>query len=243
MERARWNAHPLALRRRRALRHAISHAGWIALLLVARLCLAQEPTPTEPDWKYDPENARDILGTCAACHGSNAEGGKGGTYPRLAGLPEDYIAKQLRAFKRRERTNIPMYPYATERELPETDIRDVARLISQIELPTELPPPDAPLSALERLRAAQAVFNVPNVPGDLERGAALYEDECSDCHGPQGWGEDAAPQLAGQYTEYLRTQIASFRSGARVNEDMEGVLDDLDEDDLQDIFAFLAARD
>jgi len=219
--------------------------GRIALLLGVLAGLAPAPPAgsTQPTWEYDPENARDVLGTCAGCHGRNGEGGKDGTYPRLAGLKEEYIAKQLRAFKARERANIAMYPYATERELPESDIRDIARLLAGIELPTEMPPPDAPMSALERLRAAQAVFDVPRVEGDVERGAALYEEECSDCHGPEGWGEDDAPQLAGQYTEYLRRQIASFQSGARINEDMEGVFEEIDERDLQDIFAYLSERD
>lgn len=215
------------------------------LLLVARAgpALAQPAGSAGQTWEYDPENARDVLGVCAACHGRNGEGGRGGSYPRLAGLKEEYIAKQLRDFKTRKRLNMPMYPYATERELPERDIRDIARLLSQIELPTQLPPPDAPLTALERLQAAQAVFNVASVDGDVQRGAELYEEECSDCHGPEGWGEDDAPQLAGQYTEYLRRQIAGFRSGRRLNEEMEGVFDEIDADDLQDIFAYLASRD
>jgi cytochrome c553 len=218
---------------------------WTALLLVAApgLAAAQQVTTANPAWQYDPDNARDVLEVCAACHGRNGAGGKRGTYPRLAGLKAEYIAKQLRAFKARERINIPMYPYARERELPESDIRDIARLFSEIELPTEAPSQDVPMSALERLLAAQAVFNVARVDGDIERGAAFYEEECSDCHGPEGWGEDDAPQLAGQYTEYLRRQIESFKSGERANEDMEDVLDALDAGDLEDIFAFLASRD
>ncbi|MFQ5415765.1 MAG: c-type cytochrome [Myxococcota bacterium] len=208
----------------------------------ASAALAQE-TAVVPGWEYDPDIARDILDTCAGCHGTLGQGGKDGTYPRLAGLKQEYIAKQLRAFKARERINIPMQPYAIERELPESDILDIARLLSTIELPTEMPSSDTPMSALERLRTAQAVFNVRRVDGDIERGAAMYEEECSDCHGPQGWGEDDAPQLAGQYTEYLRRQLASFQSGERSNDDMEGVLDFLTPRDLEDIFAYLASRD
>jgi len=219
----------------------------VALILAwSGLALAQQEAPGPPGpagWKYDPENARDILETCAGCHGRNAEGGKDGEYPRLAGLDEAYVARQLRAFKARKRDNIPMYPYATERELPESDVRDIARLISQIELPKDLPPPEAEMTAFERLRAAQAVFNVPRVDGDVERGGELYEEECSECHGQEGWGEDDVPQLAGQHTNYLRRQIERFRSGKRVNEDMDGVLDGIDASDLEDLFAYLASRD
>jgi len=204
---------------------------------------AQSQAPDTPAWTYDAENAAEILETCAGCHGRTGRGGKGGTYPRLAGLDEVYLARQLNAFKTRERVNIPMYPYATERELPPDDVRDIARLFSQMELPTRMPelPPDA--SALERLRAALTVFNVAPVEGDSQRGAEIYEEACSDCHGPEGWGEDDVPQLAGQYTEYLRRQIASFRSGKRKNEDMDDVLDSISASDLEDLFAYLASRD
>jgi cytochrome c553 len=136
-----------------------------------------------------------------------------------------------------------MDPYATERELPESDLRDMAQLLSRIELPTEMPPRDAPMSALERLQAAQAVFNVPRVDGDVERGAELYDDHCSECHGEEAWGEDDVPQLAGQYTEYLLVQIENFRSGERKDEDMEDVFDGIDDGDLQDLFAYFASRD
>jgi cytochrome c553 len=217
----------------------------VALFLTAwaGFALARQATSEAPPWEYDPENARDILETGAACHGKNGEGGKNGTYPRLAGLKADYIAKHLRAFKARDRANIPMYPYATERELPASDVLDVARLLSEIELPTEMPALEESMSALERLRAAQAVFNVPRVEGDVERGAELYENECGDCHGEDGWGDGDAPQLAGQHTEYLRRQVESFQSDERVNEDMEGILDGLDDESLQDLFAYLASRD
>jgi len=218
--------------------------------LLALLCLAwagsaraqQEVAPSS-QWKYDPENAQDILETCAACHGQNGQGSRDGTYPRLAGMDADYLARQLRAFKTRTRVNIPMYPYATERELPPDDVRDIARLLSEIELPTRMPEFGADTSALERLRAAQMVFKVPRVEGDVERGAAIYEEECSECHGEAGWGDDDAPQLAGQHTAYLRRQIEGFRSGERVNEDMDGVFDGLDASALEDVFAYLASRD
>jgi cytochrome c553 len=220
----------------------------LGLMLLMPVCVGSAPAEqgaaVAAAWQYDPENAQEILDTCAACHGKNGAGGKGGEYPRVAGLDEQYIIKQVSAFKARERVNIPMYPYATERELPPDDIRDIARLLSEIELPTRMPKLDESASAYERLLAAQSVFNVPRVEGgNIERGARLFEDECADCHGEEGWGDGEVPQLAGQHTNYLRRQIESFRSGERANEDMEGVFEGIDAQDLEDIFAFLASRD
>src|ERR671939_1001747 len=55
-----------------------------------------------------------------------------GNYPRLAGLDAGYLARQLRHFKERRRVNIPMVPYTTERELPETDVVTIAGYLSSI---------------------------------------------------------------------------------------------------------------
>ena len=62
-------------------------------------------------------------------------------------------------------------------------VLDIARLLSKIELPTELPEFGESTSAFEKLRAAQSVFNVRRVDGDVERGAELYEEKCRKCHG------------------------------------------------------------
>jgi len=59
---------------------------------------------TAPAMALDEQYARELYEVCAACHGEFPQGGKGGEYPRLAGLPEIYlVAEQLRNFKRRER--------------------------------------------------------------------------------------------------------------------------------------------
>jgi cytochrome c553 len=215
----------------------------VAMLLLGCAVTAPSEVPIVEGWTYDPENADDILAMCAGCHGKTGAGGGAGEYPRLAGLDERYIIRQLRDFKSRKRINIPMYPFATERELPPDDVLDIARLLSQIELPTKIPSPDAGMSPYERLLAAQAAFNVPRVEGDIERGFELYDEECGYCHGEQGWGIDEVPQLAGQYTGYLRRQIQDFRFGRRQNDEMDGVLDELDANDLEDIFAYLASCD
>ncbi len=215
----------------------------IPLLLLLISGLASAEPKEASDWEYDRHNAQDVLETCAGCHGKNAAGDDENGYPRLAGLKEKYIVRQLEAFKGRTRVNIPMDPYASERELPADDVRDVARLLSTMELQTAWPVLTPEMTSYERLLATQAVFNVPTVEGDLVRGAELFDEECSDCHGEQGWGEDDAPQLAGQHTNYLRKQVAAYQSGKRINEDMDGVFEGLEERELEDIWAFLSTRD
>jgi len=78
----------------------------------------------------DLELGEEINEVCASCHGEFGQGGKGGQYPRLAGLPENYLAEQLLRFRKRERINIPMLPYTEERELPDEDLLAVSAYLS-----------------------------------------------------------------------------------------------------------------
>ena len=98
-------------------------------------------------YTYDPDNAKDVMRICGGCHGELGAGGGGGQYPRLGGLNADYLADQMRKFKSRERENIPMIPFAVDRELSEADVLDVTRFLSEVKLDTK-PPPNMPADAL-----------------------------------------------------------------------------------------------
>ena len=66
---------------------------------------------------------------------------------------------------------------------------------------------------------------------------------CSACHGAAGnsvvglW-----PSLAGQNEKYLLKQLRLVKSGDRVIDSMVGLLDNLDDSDLEDISAFYASK-
>ena len=66
---------------------------------------------------------------------------------------------------------------------------------------------------------------------------------CSACHGADGnsvvglW-----PSLAGQNEKYLVKQLRLVKSGDRVIDSMVGILDNLQDSDLQDIAAFYASQ-
>ena len=66
---------------------------------------------------------------------------------------------------------------------------------------------------------------------------------CSACHGADGnsvvglW-----PSLAGQNEKYLLKQLRLVKSGDRVIDSMVGLLDNLDDSDLEDISAFYASK-
>ena len=197
----------------------------------------------------DIEYAEEINGTCAGCHGEFGEGTSDGEYPRLAGLDAAYLAQQLRDFKTRDRLNIPMTPYTTERELPEEDVVLIAAYLSQIDLPTKLPPIDEEkeFDALARLRASGSVINVARYPGNIEKGRQFYEKECAACHGDKAQGKThmKIPQLAGQYSVYITRQIKKFRIGERVHDDPRDaeIFKSISDAEIDNMLAYLSILD
>jgi len=204
---------------------------------------AEEGTTELDEAAYDPDNGEEINEICAACHGEYGQGGADGTYPRLAGLSARYIAKQLRAFKSRERMNIPMMPYATERELPEEDVRDIAIFLSRIKLHSAMPDFDEETTSYEKLLTAKRVFNVAAVEGHAVRGRALYTKTCKKCHGADAAGRGKNPPLAGQYTNYLRRQIDLFLSGERAHKSVDKIMRPRTDEDWTHLFAYLSRID
>lgn len=191
-------------------------------------------------------DGKDVYGPCAACHGQNAEGGKEGEYPRLAGQPASFIINSLKQFQDRKRLNLPMFPYAEPRELSEQDMRDVAAFIQALVLPTRMPDISPTATALERLLAAERVLIVPRVQGDAAKGKALFRKNCGTCHGKSAQGKPSrdAPRLVGQYPNYLRRQFDKFKKGERAGDEdhpMNGVLDDVSPADFTDVLAWLTS--
>ncbi|MCP4045470.1 MAG: c-type cytochrome [Gammaproteobacteria bacterium] len=196
----------------------------------------------------DLEYADEINQTCAGCHGEYGQGSLDGEYPRLAGLDAAYLVRQIGQFKNRERVNIPMLPYATERELPDDDTRIISAYLASIELPTVLPPIDeSKFNAYARLKSSKKVLNIPRYPGNAETGKRLYQRECSNCHGADGYGNiaRATPQLAGQHSLYLKRQIDRFRKNERIHyhsRDAE-IFRAFVDVEIDDILAFLSIID
>jgi len=213
-------------------------SGGYSTVLITALCLvclilvsvvaprqgrsqARQTTSALDESSYDPDNGEEINEICAACHGEYGQGGGDGTYPRLAGMPAKYTTIQLRAFKSRERINIPMFPYATEREMPEEDLRDISIYLSKLELYSKMPDLGADATAYEKLLVAKRTFNVARVEGDIEKN----------------------PPLAGQFTVYLRRQIDLFLSGERSHKNVDKYMRPLTDKDWNDLFAYLASVD
>ncbi|KJS09134.1 MAG: cytochrome C oxidase [Gammaproteobacteria bacterium BRH_c0] len=141
--------------------------------------------------------------TCAACHGAQGEGNPQMNSPKIAGLDQSYIERQLHHFRSGVRGASPEDTFGQQMAgmsnvLPDDDaIASVATYIASL--------PDVPAIAADTENE-----------GNISRGKKLYQN-CAVCHGDNGQGiwTMHAPRLAGMSSWYLSTQLEHFRSGIR----------------------------
>jgi len=198
--------------------------GWIVSMVLLTLSGAQAQEPSSP--------ASDVssqLATCAACHGADGKGGVA-EYPRLAGLGEQYLRRQLEAFASGDRDNAVMAPLASALSAPQRSA--LARHFSQIAPGTSSAAP-----AVENINEAGRKLAQE---GRWEKGIPA----CIQCHGAGGVGiGEAFPALAGQPARYLQDQLKAWRSGARKGDPMDlmaGVAKTLGGDELAAVAEYFA---
>lgn len=92
---------------------------------------------------------------------------------------------------------------------------------------------------------AAGLLSVPTTQaaGVAARGEAIAATVCIACHGADGNSMISLnPKLAGQHPEYLLKQLREFKSGARANAVMAGMVANLSEEDMADLAAYFAAQ-
>jgi cytochrome c553 len=163
------------------------------------------------------ENGKAKSTTCGACHGSDGNSAIS-MNPKLAGQHVKYLVKQLTEFKlasqtggKEGRNNAVMNGMSAA--LSEQDILDLAAYYSS----QEATPGESTPDSVEQ-------GNKLYVGGDLERGITA----CMACHGPRGNGTSLSgfPDISGQHSNYIATQLKAFRSGERANS-LNGMMADI----------------
>jgi cytochrome c oxidase subunit 2 len=169
--------------------------------LLASLAALGALAAAAPAQGADPARATELWELCVQCHGADGAGDAAAGAPAIAGLPEWFVATQLRNFKAGLRgmhpgdtTGLRMYPMSLWLK-DDADIQTVSAHVAA--LPPVRPPP-----SLEG--------------GDAARGAALYAT-CATCHGPEGQGVQAmnGPPLAQASDWYLLASLEKFKAGIR----------------------------
>lgn len=200
--------------------------GWCGLVLLGVLqVVAADPVVPAA---VPERTGREIYETCLLCH-STREMQRG---PILDGLPDWYVAHQLRKFKKGIRGGVP-------------ENRAAALMV---------PVMDTLKNDEEIQRVADYIAELPPQPhllvirGDKKLGKTIYT-RCIPCHGLSAEGNRAvkAPPLSLLEDWYLLDQLRKFQRGWRGThaEDMEGRLMGLGVKvmpvkDLRDVVRYIA---
>lgn len=183
-----------------------------------------------------PDTLQQRIAACVACHGAHGEGSPGsGFFPRLAGKPAGYLARQLADFQNGLRQYAPME--YTVRGLNADYLREIAGYFAAQQVPyARSPLPILPAQALQR--GEQLVTQ-----GDAARGVPA----CSRCHGSQLTGvQPDIPGLVGMPYDYISAQLGAWRTHTRATvapDCMAEVAGRLSESDITAVAAWLASRE
>lgn len=184
----------------------------------------------DPTSVYGKGGANPAAMACATCHGAEGEGIAAAGFPRLAGLPANYMRKQLADFASGERANPIMQPIAAALTAEEADA--VATMLAN--------KPQPQVERIDRTALVESLGETLALRGAWERNIP----ECVACHGPSGVGVgDSFPSLAGQSAQYLSSQLTAWRQGTRKNDpnDLMGhIARSLTEDEIKAVSEYFA---
>jgi cytochrome c553 len=182
-------------------------------------------------------------GACAACHGLDGNP-TDPQYPRLAGMPERYVATQLALYKSGQRNTgmaAVMAPMAAP--LSAQDMRDVGAYFAQQKAGAGIADDTAiaagPYAGMKYFEVGEKLFR----GGDPARSLPA----CMACHGPAGAGNPgpAYPHVAGQQSAYAVRRLQEYRTGTTAESDprsfdiMATVAKSLTDEEIQSLASYL----
>jgi cytochrome c553 len=187
----------------------------------AKAAAAPEPTKAEVLAR-----GQQIAGAvCVACHGLDGMSPIPNN-PNIAGMPPQYIAKQLQHFKEGSRKNAIMAGMSAG--LSPADMKALG----------------------EYYFSQRPKYNAVARDKDLaEKGQKIYRagiaeakvPACAGCHGGAGAGIPAIyPRLAGQWPEYSLAQLKAYASGERKHPMMSTITTRMRDNDILAVSEYLA---
>lgn len=206
------------------------------LVAVFVVAMAGSSASRAADAPTIPDTLQQRIAACTSCHGEHGEGTPGsGYFPRLAGKPAAYLARQMQDFQNGLRKYAPME--YTVRQLPPAYMQEIAEYFAAQQVP-------------------YARSALPKLPAEtLQRGDALIAKgdparkipACSSCHGSQLTGvEPSTPGLVGLPYDYISAQLGSWRTHTRSTvapDCMATVASRLSASDITAVAAALASRE
>lgn len=201
------------------------------------------PLDEKPATWGDAKAGQTKAGACAACHGLDGNAMQQNA-PRIAGMPERYIAQQLAQFKHGERTTglaALMVPFAAS--LSNQDMRDVGAWFASQKAGAGIADDTViaagPNKGLKFYQVGERLYRA----GDSARGVPA----CMACHGPSGAGNPgpAYPSVQGQASAYVARRLEEYRTGTTTAKDavhfnlMASVAKTLTDEEIQSLGSYV----
>ena len=137
---------------------------------------------------------------CSACHGPGGEGNALLNAPKLTGLQDWYLKRQILNFKHGLRGAGQGDAYGAQMAPMAATLVDDAAVNNVVAFIASLPDTDSE----------------PTISGDTARGKKIFTT-CASCHGLDGQGiwSQNAPRLKGADDWYMARQLENYRQGIR----------------------------
>jgi cytochrome c553 len=162
----------------------------------------------------DAQNGETLSVSCGACHGADGNS-PAPNFPKLAGLGEKYLLKQLKDIKSGARVIAEMTGQLDA--MSDQDLADVAAYFDGNGLQLSGSKKDAEVQLNSGAKVNSLALGARTYrAGNLE----TMVPSCMGCHSPGGTGNEPAayPRLGGQHAAYIEKQLKDFRAGNRTND-------------------------
>lgn len=211
-------------------------AGAAILLFAVAMCFGPVRAQSGNAAPTVPDTLKQRIASCTACHGEHGEGTpESGFFPRLAGKPAGYLARQLKDFQQGLRKYGPME--YTVRYLTPEYMHEIAEYFAAQEVPYARSP--LPRLSPEALARGGELAT----KGDASR----QIPPCAACHGAQLTGvQPDVPGLVGLPYDYISAQLGSWRTRTRATvapDCMAEIANRLSNEDISAVSAWLASRE
>jgi sulfide dehydrogenase cytochrome subunit len=171
---------------------------------------------------------------CVFCHGQGGAS-KDSSIPIIGGYSAKYVLDSIKNFRSKARpcaeVAIPSGPKKGAKS-------DMCKVVAELS--------DAEAEAVARWLAGRRFVPAtqPFDPAKVARGESVYGKLCRRCHEEGGRSPDEDNGIvAGQWTPYLKSQLAAFRAGKRTIDDkMKARLDKLGPEDQEALLNFYASQ-
>jgi cytochrome c553 len=202
------------------------------------ICLVAAFTANQVLASGDAAAGKNKVATCAGCHAGDGNS-MVPSFPKLAGLGEKYLYRQLTMIKSGERMVASMTGLLDNSS--DQDLQDMAayydsqqRSIAGAQEITMIGYSDP----IEVLELGENIYR----GGNLKTGVP----SCAGCHSPAGTGNGPAgyPGLGGQHADYIESQLLKYQSGERASganaKIMQGVAERLSNKEIKAVANYIS---